>query len=109
MRNTPTTTADVLTDSPRSAEHMRGMLWVSSLARVLDARLAVQDDPTGQTADDRLSLQHALQLYGIYAETGDDRYLGLSEDFLRYTLDTSPPRSARQASEAEGSTARHPR
>lgn len=101
MHNRHATTPDLLTHNPRSSAHLRGMMWVQSLARVLDGRLAVQDDPTGQAADDRLSLQHAMQLYGIYAETGDERYLSLSEDFLRYSLETAPSRPARTAEAAD--------
>ena len=37
-------------------------------------------------AEDPVSLQHSIQLYSVYVETGDARYLQLCEDFLKYSL-----------------------
>jgi hypothetical protein len=36
------------------------------------------------------SLQHSIQFYGTFAETGDHRYLTMCEDFLKYTIKHSP-------------------
>ena len=62
-----------------TAELSRGHRWFSSLARVLETNL----DPKSDGAP---SFQHSLQFYGLYARTGDKRYLKLCDDFLRSCL-----------------------
>ena len=56
--------------------------WFTSLTRTYEDRLL--DD--SQTIDEQVSLQHSIQLYSVFAETGDDRYLDLCDEFLRQSL-----------------------
>ncbi len=88
---------DLQTCSPKTADHRRGMRWFASLTQVLEADLAVDRNDLGKTEDDRVSLQHSLQLYGVFVETGDPRYLNLANDFLRYTLEDEEAADARAA------------
>jgi len=78
---------------PKSPEHRRGMKWFSSLTRAAETNLARQISApraafsgTSTGTESQMSLQHAIQLYRVFAETGDRRYLDLCEDFLRYSL-----------------------
>ena len=58
-----------------SREHVRGFRWFTALARVVD------------TNDAGVGLNQSLQLYSMYAKTGDSRYLRLCENFLKLSLD----------------------
>ncbi len=69
---------------PKTSEHRRAMKWFSSLTRIVDRELAA--DETDQAKDDRTTLQHSMQLFGIYVESGEKSYLDLCEDFLKHTL-----------------------
>jgi hypothetical protein len=62
--------------NPVSPEHRRGMLWFASLTH----HVLSQARATGA------SLKRSIEFYTVYAETGDERYLGLCEDFLRDSL-----------------------
>lgn len=73
-----------------SREHQRGLRWFVSLTQILEQDLMAQDDDKAK--DDQVSLQHSVQLYSMYAETGDEKFLELSEDFLKYTLDVGSAR-----------------
>lgn len=69
-------------------ELRRGARWFSALAHALEG-----------SARDRAPLQHCLQFYSCYAESGDVRYLNLCEDFLKYAIkkiDLPPVRSGSQ-------------
>ena len=66
---------------PKSQEHRRAMKWFSSLLRTAEDHMAPKNK-----GEDEVSLQHSMQLYSVYAETGDRRYLDLCEDFLKYSL-----------------------
>ena len=74
---------------PLTPEHRRGVRWFSSLAQSFEHRLG---HSRGNGAAMRLSqsLQHSIQFYGTFAETGDQRYLTMCEDFLKYTIKHSP-------------------
>ena len=61
---------------PISSCHRRGMQWFASLTRLVDAVKVPE-------ADDAMMLNHSVQFYSVYAETGDERYLKMCEDFLR--------------------------
>ncbi len=63
---------------PVTSEHSRGFKWLSSIMQSVNEMI-----PTGSGAR---SLQHSLQFYTLYAQTGDEQYLGLCEDFLRSSL-----------------------
>ncbi|MBI3179343.1 MAG: hypothetical protein HYZ27_06750 [Deltaproteobacteria bacterium] len=63
---------------PVTSEHSRGFRWLASIMQSVDEMI-----PEG--SGDR-SLQHSLQFYTLYAQTGDEQYLNLCEDFLRFSL-----------------------
>jgi hypothetical protein len=69
---------------PKTSEHRRGMKWFSSLTRAVEELVTVKKE--APRAEDPVSLQHSIQLYSVYVETGDSRYLQLCEDFLKYSL-----------------------
>ena len=58
-----------------SKDHVRGFRWFAALARVADVN------------DTDVVLHQSLQLYSMYAQTGDVRYLKLCENFLKLSLD----------------------
>jgi len=57
-----------------SKDHVRGFRWFTALAR------------GAETSDAGVGLQQSLQLYSMYAQTGDARYLRLCENFLKLSL-----------------------
>src|SRR5688572_6770773 len=59
---------------PKTSEHRRGMKWFSSLTRAVEELVSTEKkaEPVGE---DPVSLQHSIQLYSVYVETGDSRYL----------------------------------
>jgi hypothetical protein len=65
-----------ISPSSVSREHVRGFRWFSALARV-----------AAETSDSGVGLHQSLQLYSMYAQTGDVRYLKLCENFLKLSLD----------------------
>ncbi|MEL6339870.1 MAG: hypothetical protein AAFP04_04100 [Myxococcota bacterium] len=73
----PTESKTFKTCKPLSAAHRRGIRWFSSITH------AVENDVAGQPIK---SLQHCIQFYSCYAESGDGRYLNLCEDFLKYAI-----------------------
>ena len=82
---------------PKSQEHRRGMKWFSSIARVVEHQ--VTEPPCTSTGplkenEERVNLQHATQLYSVFVETGDERFLRLCEDFLSYVLGGPAPSSS---------------
>lgn len=74
---------------PLTPEHRRGVRWFSSLAQNFETQIGAK---RGNGSAMRLSqsLQHSIQFYGTFAETGDHRYLTMCEDFLKYTIKHSP-------------------
>lgn len=68
---------------PLSPEHRRGVRWFSSLAQLFEQQVG---NNSGSAMRCTQSLQHSVQFYGTYAETGDQRYLTMCEDFLKYTI-----------------------
>ena len=62
-------------------EQVKGLRWFQSLARSFEVSCRAEDAPT--------ELHHSLQFYGLYAQTGDPRYLAMCEDFLRSALATA--------------------
>ena len=60
---------------PLSPEHRRGGRWFSALTHAVEGQ-----------AEDRAQIQHCIQFYSCYAESGDGRYLTLCEDFLKYAI-----------------------
>ena len=69
---------------PKTSDHRRGMKWFSALTRAMEETVTGRDD--ARASEDPVSLQHSIQLYSVYVETGDSRYLQLCEDFLKYSL-----------------------
>ncbi|MEZ4272374.1 MAG: hypothetical protein R3C68_13405 [Myxococcota bacterium] len=67
---------------PKTEGHRRGMKWFSSITR------AHKDRALGclSVNHQSVNLAHATKLYGVFAETGDARYLALCEDFLQHSL-----------------------
>jgi hypothetical protein len=59
-------------------EQIKGLRWFQSLARTLEA---YRPDEAVHP-----ELRHSLQFYGLYAQTGDPRYLAMCEDFLKSAL-----------------------
>jgi hypothetical protein len=78
MKDTQQTPSKFQVCKPLTTEHRRGVRWFSSLAQVLDN--------TSDKTTVAQSLQHSIQFYGTFAETGDERYLTMCEDFLKYAL-----------------------
>jgi hypothetical protein len=78
---------------PKTQEHRRGMKWFSALTRVVEEKVPGRRDAA--RCEDPVSLQHSIQLYSVYVETGDSRYLALCEDFLKYSL-TLPSAATRR-------------
>ncbi|MEE8408308.1 MAG: hypothetical protein V3T05_01760 [Myxococcota bacterium] len=62
-----------------NSEVTKGYRWFTSLTRVLENSFE-------SGSDGEPSLQHSLQFYGLYARTGDMRYLKLCDDFLKSSL-----------------------
>ena len=60
-------------------EANRALNWFSSLTGAAEGGMADQDAVK--------SLGHAVRFYGIYAATLDDRYLTLTESFLKFALE----------------------
>lgn len=61
---------------PCSVKHAIAQGWIVSLA-----------DATSRNENiNKVSLKRALEFASIYIETGDNRYLGLTEDFLKDSL-----------------------
>jgi hypothetical protein len=70
---------------PLTPEHRRGVRWFSSLAQHFEHAIGnVRSSGTAMRVAQ--SLQHSIQFYGTFAETGDQRYLSMCEDFLKYTI-----------------------
>lgn len=63
---------------PLTQDHRRGVRWFSSLTSLFGTQYEVTP-----------SLGHSIQFYSAYAETGDERFLGMAEDFLKYSLKTA--------------------
>lgn len=70
-------TNDVQVCRPLSPEHRRGVRWFSAITHAVESRTEKDLDQ---------SLQHSIQFYSCYAESGDRRYLTLCEDFLKYAV-----------------------
>jgi hypothetical protein len=70
--------------TPKSPGHGTAMRWFGSITRLYGRELDRADTP--EAPDQRVSLQHATKFYSIYAETGDDRFRRLSDDFLQFVL-----------------------
>lgn len=47
----------------------------------------IGDEAKPNAGEAKQSLQHSLQFYSIYAETGDSRYLNMCDDFLRQSIE----------------------
>jgi len=62
---------------PLSPAHRRGVRWFSAITHAVEQN-------NGQKVGS--SLQHCIQFYSCYAETGDQRYLTLCEDFLKFAV-----------------------
>ena len=69
---------------PKTSCHRRSLKWMSSLTQL--AEPIGEQDPT-LASERHQSLQHSMQFYSIYVETGDERYLSMCEDFLRQLLE----------------------
>lgn len=61
------------------SEVTKGYRWFTSLTRILETSMA-------SGSDSEPSLQHSIQFYGLYARTGDTRYLKLCDDFLKNSM-----------------------
>lgn len=58
-------------------DQQRGVRWFATLTHAAE----------GEAHDVHGSmLQHAVQLYGLYVQTQDTRYLNLCEEFLKCSL-----------------------
>ena len=69
--------AKIHTAEPASHKHRTAMQWFANLAHAVES--------SGQVCLTS-SLKRSIEAYAIYAETGDERYLGLCESFLQDTL-----------------------
>tara|TARA_Y100001934_G_scaffold262256_1_gene336513 strand:+ start:635 stop:889 length:255 start_codon:yes stop_codon:yes gene_type:complete len=75
---------------PISPEHQRANRWFSSLIHQADFS-APSNEKT------QAGLEHCIDFFRAYAQTGDKRFLNLCEDFLQYTLTSTKdvrPRAA---------------
>jgi len=86
MFNATTANVDLKLCRPKTSDHRHAMKWFNSLVQVTDTALEARETNDGQALDDRVTLQHATQLYGMFAQSGDERYLSMCEDFLRSSL-----------------------
>ncbi|MEO1172713.1 MAG: hypothetical protein AAFX94_11790 [Myxococcota bacterium] len=79
MKETARSTAKsgVQVCKPLSPAHRRGVRWFSAITHAIESN-------TDKDLD--RSLQHSIQFYSCYAESGDSRYLALCEDFLKYAV-----------------------
>ncbi len=64
-----------ISPSSISREHVRGLRWFAALTRV------------AETDGADFGLNQSLQLYSMFVQTGDTRYLRLCESFLKLSLD----------------------
>ena len=69
----------VKTCTPISPEHKRANLWFSSLVHQIDISA-----PANESA--KASLEHSIDFFRAFAQTGDKRFLDLCEDFLQSTI-----------------------
>ena len=73
---------------PLSPKHQRANRWFASLIHQVDAIKPL--NPKTQAG-----IEHCVDFFRAYAQTGDQRFLNLCEDFLQYTLtETEEPRAA---------------
>ena len=75
---------------PKTSDHRRAMKWFGALTRIVED----QSTEVQTKAGDKVSLQHSVQFFSLFAETGDQRYLELSEDFLKFALTCATPAPA---------------
>jgi hypothetical protein len=73
--------AEVVIKPVVTQEQIKGLRWFQSLARTFEGHCHEDEAP--------MELHHSLQFYGLYAQTGDQRYLAMCEDFLRSALATA--------------------
>ena len=66
---------------PLSLEHRRGLQWFASLTHA-----AHRVEPMPRPRAMLRSLERAIELYGAYSETGDEKLLGMCERFLRESM-----------------------
>ena len=64
---------------PMSPEHQRANRWFASLIHQVDFQKPLA--PKTQAG-----LEQCVDFFRAYAQTGDQRFLNLCEDFLKYTL-----------------------
>ena len=64
---------------PVSDRHQKAARWMSSIVQTLKTNPSRQ--PTGQD-----NLQSALELYAAFSQTGDEKYLRLSNKFIGFAL-----------------------
>ena len=76
--------------NPISPEHKRANLWFSSLVHQIDLSVHTNEAV-------KASLEHSVDFYRAYAQTGDKRFLELCEDFLKSTLSATHAIAARAA------------
>jgi len=62
---------------PKTQAHKSGMKWFESLSRILND----SDGPK-----DMSCMSHSIQFYSLFVETGEERYLEMCEDFLKYAV-----------------------
>lgn len=67
--------ANIQLCKPVTKKHRAGVQWYANLMAVLE-----QHELNGPQ---KSNLRRSMEFYSIYAETADERYLGLCEDFLR--------------------------
>lgn len=64
---------------PVSARHHKAARWMSSLVET------VKTNPS-RTPTGRENLQSALELFAAFTQTGDEKYLRLSDEFIGFAL-----------------------
>ncbi len=63
--------------NPTTLEHRRAIQWFAGLTGNADTMLEHAQ---------KASLQNAIEFYKVFAETGDERYLKMCEQFLKVSL-----------------------
>jgi hypothetical protein len=66
--------------NPCSKKHTIGLKWYASMTSVFAMPNIKANSPEPK------ALKKAMEFYSIYAETADEKYLKLSEDFLLDSL-----------------------
>ena len=75
---------------PMSPEHQRANAWFSSLIHQISPQ-------TYRNKTTKAGLEQCVDFFRAYAQTGDKRFLGLCEDFLKATIAATGKQDSQRA------------